>query len=82
MDEPFELPVTYKGKELSFTSRLLVLGYTHKFSVNVKGQEPFFKPDDNGDYRALIDPSKEDEYKKIDMELLKAIAQAIEVVIR
>jgi hypothetical protein len=35
MDEPFDLPVTYKGEELLFNARFLQFGYTHKFAVAV-----------------------------------------------
>ena len=81
MDEPFELPVTYKGKELLFPARLLMLGYTHTFQVDVHGQEVLFEPDEERKYRAVIDPEQV-ESSKIDVELLKAIADAIEIILR
>ena len=77
MDEPFELPVTYKGEELLFPAQLHLLGYTHQFRVGVYGVEVFFEPDESGEYRALIDPSLIDNNHKIDIALLQAIAHGI-----
>ncbi len=76
MDEPFELPVTYKGNELLFPARLFMLGYIHKFQVQVNGYEVFFEPDEERNYRAVIDPEQV-ESSKVDVELLKAIAGAL-----
>ena len=82
MDESFEIPVLYKDQELFFTARLLTVGYTHKFQVDVDGRELFFEPDDNGAYRALVDPAFMEEGKKIDIGLLKAIAASIEDILK
>jgi hypothetical protein len=41
MDQSFDLPLTYKSKELLFTARLLQQGYSHKFGVAVNDQEIF-----------------------------------------
>jgi len=82
MDESFEIPVLYKDQELFFTARLLTFGYTHKFQVEVDDRELFFEPDDNGSYRALIDPALMEEGKKIDADLLKAIAASIEAILK
>jgi hypothetical protein len=53
MDE-FELPVTYKGKEVLFNSSLVVTGYTHRFIFEVYGQSVIFGPDEERNYRAII----------------------------
>jgi hypothetical protein len=77
MDETFEIPVLYRGQELLFPARLLILGYVHKFQVTVEGRDYFFETDNNGEYRALIDPDNKEGVKKLDTELFKAIAEAI-----
>ncbi len=82
MDEPFEIPVLYNNQELLFTARLLAFGYVHKFEVDVFGQQLFFEQDDSGDYRALADPANLDVVKKLDVELLQAIAQSIESILK
>ena len=81
MDENFEIPVLYRGQELLFPARLLILGYVHKFLVKVEGQDFFFETDNNGQYRALIDPNNREGVKKLDTELFKAIAEAIESIL-
>jgi len=82
MDDSFEIPVLYKGVEMLFPARLLTFGYTHKFQVEVAGEEFFFEKDDNGEYRALVDPSKQEQTKKPDVELLKAVATSIESILK
>ncbi len=81
MYEPFEIPVIYKGKELSFPAKLLKLGYTHKIHVDVNGQDILFEPDEERNYRAIVDPEKLGS-NQIDFELLKAISQAIEAIVK
>jgi hypothetical protein len=78
MDEDFELPVLHEGKELLFTSRLLQYGYLHRFEVEVNGQKVLFEPDEERNYRAMVDPLEADKMKRKDIELLQAIAEALQ----
>ncbi|MDQ3279155.1 MAG: hypothetical protein M3Q06_12575 [Bacteroidota bacterium] len=80
MDETFALPVTYRGEELLFPARLEQVGYTHRFVVDVKGAEVIFEPDEERNYRAIME--EEGFSKEVTVELLKAIASAIEEVLR
>ena len=80
MHEPFELPVTYKEEELLFSARLQQLGYTYRFVVDVYSQEVFFEPDEEHKYRAVIEQEKLN--KQVSIELLKAIAETIESIVR
>ena len=80
MDESFELPVIYRGTECLFSTRLLQLGYTHKFQVVVDEMEIIFEPDEERAYRAIVDP--ESMSKHLDAGLLQAIAAAIENVLK
>ena len=82
MNEPFELPVTYKGEELNFPARLLQLGYTHRFMVELNGIEVAFEPDEERNYRALVDISLLERNKKLDIELLQVIANTLESIVR
>ena len=82
MEDTFDIPVTNKGKELLFKSRLLILRYTHKISVDVNGTEVLFEPDEERNYKAVIDPEKMERMKMIDKELLKAVAVAIESIVK
>lgn len=79
MDESFYIPVTYQGNELEFEARLIQTGYLHKIDVQVNDQLISFEPDEERHYRALISPGYlEKEGRKIDIDLLKAIAGRLE----
>lgn len=79
MDEPFDLPVTYKEEELLFPAQLKQVGYTHRIVVDVYRTEVYFEPDEERNYRAII---KEEKIgKPITVDLLKAIAKAIEAIV-
>ena len=80
MNEPFDLPVTYKDEELLFPAHLQQLGYTHRLVVDVYGQEVFFEPDEERNYRAIIEQEKIS--KQVNAELLRAIAEAIEHILK
>lgn len=46
MNEPFALPVTYQGSKILFPAQLKQVGYTHRFVVDVYGQDVYFEPDE------------------------------------
>jgi hypothetical protein len=80
MNEPFDLPVMHRGEEIFFPAQLKQFGYTHRFVVNVRGTEIFFEPDEERNYRAIIEQEKVD--KEVSIELLQAIANAIESIVK
>jgi len=77
MTEPFELPVTYRGKELLFLAQLLPLGHIYKFRATIYEMQVFFESCEERSYKAVIQPEQQ-EKAKIDTALLQAIAEAIE----
>lgn len=81
MNEPFDLSVLFKGEELLFPAQLLQFGYTHKFKVAVNGMEVHFEPDEERNYRAIINPEQLGK-AKIEVALLQAIAAAIEAILK
>ena len=76
MDGSFTITVNYKGKDRDFEVTLKVLGYTHRFYLDVDGTEVFFERDDEGAFRAIAAP--EQERKQVDPQLLRLVAAAIE----
>lgn len=78
MNEEFELPVVFDNNQYRFKTRLLQLGYTHKFQVDVDGIELLFEPDEERNYRAWIDPANQEALLKVNPHLLKEIALALE----
>lgn len=81
MDEPFELPVLYKGEDLFLPAQLKHYGYTYRFAVRVQNQEILFERDEEQQYRTLIDVDAIQD-AKIDVGLLQAIAAGIEGVLK
>ncbi|HET7899467.1 MAG TPA: hypothetical protein VFL47_17390 [Flavisolibacter sp.] len=78
--DAFELPVHYRGEELQFPAELKQTGYSHQIVVDVYGTDVFFEPDEERNYRALVDPEK--LTKQVNAELLKAIAESIEAIVK
>lgn len=78
MEEPFDIPVTYKNQSLLFPARLIRAGYIHKFEVIINEQPVFFEQDDMERYRAVVDVSAITNNFHADNALLQAIAEAIE----
>ena len=82
MEEEFQLPVTFKNKELSFPSRLLNYGFSYKLEVDIDNTKVLFEPDEERNWRALISYEDIMADKKISVDLLKAIASSIEEILR
>jgi hypothetical protein len=82
MTQDFDLPVSYRGKELLFPAALQVSRFSHQFLVDVYGLEILFEPDEERNYRAMLDPELLDKNRKIDAELLQAITEATKAVLK
>lgn len=80
LDEPFDLPVTYKDQELTFSTTLRQAGYIHRFEVAVHGEDVLFERDEEGAYRAIVGPDADTD--NLDVALLQAIAEAIQDVLK
>jgi hypothetical protein len=76
MEEPFNIPVQFKGVDREFEASLQIFGFSHRFHVSVEGTDVIFDRDEEGHYRAIISP--ENKGKIPETALLKSIAQAIE----
>lgn len=70
MDDYFEIPVTNKGEERDFKSRLIMTGYTHKFEVEVAGTLVWFEPAEDQSYREPVDEATLQRNPKLDVGLL------------
>jgi hypothetical protein len=74
MDEPFLIPVSYMGKELEYEGRLRIMGYLHKIEINIDGIPVMFEPDEERNYRALVNHEQIDKSKHLSAGLLETIA--------
>lgn len=77
MDEGFELPVTYKSRELLFPARLIRFGYGYSIEVNVNGIMVSFEKDDERNWRAIA-IGHQNLSKEIEPALLLAIVDALD----
>lgn len=75
IDEPFDLPVVYKGQEIELSSRLVRRGYSYKIHVDVQGQEVIFEPDEERNFRAMIEHPLQ---SVISQDIIHAIIEALE----
>jgi hypothetical protein len=80
MDESFDLPVTYNGKEYQFAASFHQLGYIYRIIVNVNGTEISFERDEERNWRALV--NMEDIDKRVETGLLQSIADTIEELLK
>jgi hypothetical protein len=78
MDESFEIPVHFQGKDLLFPGRLVQYGYLHRIIIDINGTEIYFEPDEERNYRAFISHPDESGKNKIDPDLVRAIVEVIE----
>ena len=82
MDADLEVPVTYKNQELIFNAKFIQFGYSYKFEVDVNGIIVFFEPDEERNFRAIVDPTIDHGNHKIDKELIKLIAEALATMLK
>lgn len=80
MDESFELPVDYQGREIVLPGKLTRRGYSYQLHIEVEGVEIIFEPDEERNFRAMIDHP--DAQKKINIDLVRAIGEALDKLLR
>ena len=78
MEDGFTIGIVLNGKEYSFESRLAAVGYTHKFLVLINGIEVTYEPDEERNYRAILNGTNHGSMKDLDIELIKAVGVKIQ----
>ena len=79
MDESFELPVTYGGKDLVLPARLTKRGYVYRIELELNGTPVYFERDEDQSWRALIDPDTAGA-QKVDANLVRAVMEVLQSV--
>ena len=74
MDNFFEVPVTWRSSNINFTAELIPYAYSYKIEVDVFGTIISFEPDEERNFRALVNVDHLQEAATVDKELLKEIA--------
>lgn len=82
MADFFEIPLTYKGKDLSFPATLITIGYMYKIQVDVFGKFVNFAPDEERNFRAVLSMNHMHDSDTIDKDLLRQIATTLEALFR
>ena len=82
MDNSFELPIDYNGKEYLFSASLITYGYSYKIAVTVFDTIINFEPDEEGSFRALTDPEEIKHNTAITKALLQTIAETLHELLR
>lgn len=75
--DTLEIPVTYKNKELSFKAHVVRFGYVSHIVVDVDGVQITIERDEEGNYRAIGDVEKMQDFK-VDVGLIKAIITVLQ----
>jgi hypothetical protein len=76
MPDSFLLPVYYNGTEKEYPAQMLRYGYNHKIQVIINSTAVAFEHDEEGSYRAVIDPAISGE---IPISLLQAVSETLKV---
>lgn len=79
MDNSFELPVLYKGKELVYPAEVIRYGYVHQIKIDIEGQIIILEKDEEGNYRAIAGATNT---KELDKDLIQAIVSSLEAIIK
>ena len=82
MEDSFSIDVDFRGKEYSFAARLVAIGYTHKFLIVINGVEVTFEPDEERNYRAILNTWEQSSMKAVDIELIKAVGEKIQSILQ
>jgi len=77
MSESFEIPVDYRGKEYLFPAELISTGYSYKIIVDVFDTLVSYEPDEERNFRALIDYENLQKNDLPDKALLEEIANTL-----
>src|SRR3712207_6777600 len=74
MADVFQIPVTHENQELTFKAHSMRFGYVNHILVEVNGTTVTIERDEEGNFRALVDPEKVKD-AKVDFELVKCIVR-------
>lgn len=78
MSELLSIPVNFQGNELEFEARFFDYGFSHRVEVNINGIPVIFEPDEERNYRALINARQlEANISTLNIGLLQAIARRL-----
>jgi len=78
MDEGFELPVMYRGKELLLPAQMVQTGYRYKVEVEMEQVVIAFEKDEEGAWRAIAPEELPEGRKLPPIDLIEATVASLE----
>lgn len=79
-NDTFEIPITWKGNEISFAAKLIPTGYITRIGIDIYGEEVVLEPDEEGQYRVVMETDASGNYPEIDIPLVREIAHVLNTV--
>lgn len=77
MQNSFEIPITYSGKDLLLKASVKTYGYTPRVEIEIDGSVIIFEQDEEEKYRAVVSAEDLDNNKHVDVELLRLITEVL-----
>lgn len=78
MEDNFIIDISNDGVEMNFEARLIPFGYSYKIIINVNNIEVSFEPDENRDYRAIVQDQVQASLKERDKLIIQLIIDRLE----
>lgn len=78
MNEDFEIPVAWKGEILHFPAKFLQYRYSYKIEVTINGHRFLFEPDEERNWRVLMDHDELKTMPNMPAGLLEATASVMD----
>ncbi|HJU46006.1 MAG TPA: hypothetical protein VJ647_04435 [Chitinophagaceae bacterium] len=80
--EPVDFTVQYKGKECQYQASFRRYGYTYRIQVNIEDMPVDFEPDEEGQFRAILNEPDSPAYRTMDARLLQTIAEELQAALK
>lgn len=75
MNDPFIIPISYKGEEIEVSARFIRTGYTEQYHVNIQNTPLIIEFDEEREFRVINPDGHPDS--RIDKELLQELVDTI-----
>lgn len=77
MSEHFDISLVYQGKECIFDAVLLTTAYSYRIKVRVEQLDIFYEPDEEQNFRAIVNYEDSGNTKLPAKALLEEISNAL-----
>lgn len=74
MDNQFDITIHHKGEPTLFTGEFIPAGFSYKIIVDVNGHPVSFEPDEERNFRALVNADDQWKISTADKAVMEGIA--------